>query len=269
MLTSTIMQMACARIDESDPANPISVTNTEVLYAVNQGYLLSSLLTLFAVKAVDFPLNGCFYTPLDILPDFLVPLRITVNGVRLRPSTLTELDGWDPAWQARTGTPARYVTVGSNLLAVTPWPQASGGGTTTSPSLPGDILPGGTLPGGGVTSSGGGTLSVTARMTYAYSPAPLAASDTPMLPAQYHPALVSWTSYRLRAKEGAQSLSRGLGDLNVFLDACQELGDWVRNRSAAAAYDTLPIEMKLLDRSKLIDSILKRQAKQAAVMARK
>jgi hypothetical protein len=209
MTAGQIGQSACARLDEADPANPISVTNAEVLNAVNEGYLLSSLLTLFLVKTASFPLASCWHQIRPALPDFLVPLRLSVNGVRIRPSTLTDLDGWNSAWQATAGPPSRYVTQGSNLLAITP------------------------------------QIGVAlASMTYAYSPVRLAAGDTPLLPAQYHPALVEHATYRL-------------------------LGTWVRQRSEAAHYDVMPIEMKLLDRSKLIDRILARQAKQAAKVGAK
>lgn len=226
MTASAISQAVCQRIDEADPANPISVSNAEVLYRINEGYLFASLLTLFLVKTVSFPLTGMtWYTPRQTIPDFLVPLKLTVNGIRLRPSTLTELDGWNSQWQATAGTPARYATLGSNLLAVSPQDPA------------------------------------TMQLTYAASPVPLTAGDTPLLPPAYHQALIEWGVYSARRKEGGQQLARGLMNLHVYLDAMQQLGDWVRNRSKAAAYDVLSPEMAALDRSKLIDDIIKRQAR--------
>lgn len=229
------MQAAAARVDEADPANPISVTNTEILNAVNEGQMLASLLTLFLVKIVSFPLSGaCFYTPRTTLTDLIVPLRIQAMGKRLRPSTINELDAWNPAWQATPGaSPDRYMTLGSNLLALTP-------------------------------QSGG-----MAQITYAYSPPPLASGDTPLLPPAYHAALVEYTTYRLKIREGGQQLTRGLGNLNVYLQAMQGLGDWVRNRSEAAHFDVKPIEFKLLDLSKLVPKIIQRQARQQAAVVLK
>jgi hypothetical protein len=55
--------------------------------------------------------------------------------------------------------------------------------------------------------------------------------------------------------------------LNLYLDSMQELGNWVRNRSAASAFDKLRIEMELLDRSKLVDDIIRRQARRGAPVA--
>ncbi len=229
------MQMAASRIDEADPANPISVTNTEILNAVNEGQMLASLLTLFLVKIVSFPLTGaCFYAPRTTLTDLIVPLRIQAMGKRLRPSTINELDAWNPAWQATPGaSPTRYMTLGSNLLALTP-------------------------------QSGG-----MSQITYAYSPPPLASGDTPLLPPSYHAALTEFCVYRLRLKEGGVSLARGLGNLNKYLDAMQDLASWVRNRSEASHFDVQPIELKLLDRSKLVTKIINRQARQQVEVALK
>jgi len=228
MIASEIMQAACARIDEADPANPISVSNTEVLSRVNEGYLLASFLTLVFVKTVAFNFNGCWNLPRPSLTDLIVPLRIMANGVRLRPSTLSELDAYNPAWQTTPGQPARYAAVGSNLLAITP------------------------------------QQATLAQITYAYSPLALQAADPPLLPPAYHSALVEYTTYRIRLKEGAQQLARGLGNLNVYLDAIEDLGSWVRARSAAAHYDVTPFEMALFDRSKLITDIVTRQNRAAA-----
>jgi len=77
-------------------------------------------------------------------------------------------------------------------------------------------------------------------------------ADTPEIPEQYHQSLVYYGKYRVRLKEGAQGLARGVSDLNVFLDDMTQLGDWVRARSRAARYDTLPIELALFDRSRLL-----------------
>jgi hypothetical protein len=225
------------RIDDN-PAAPVSVVvgtgptiggvvvADEVLGVINEGHQLAALLTLCLEKTVPYSLSAAtvFYTPRSTLTDFLVPLRITVAGVRLRPSRIDELDAWNPAWQATAGTAERYCTLGCNLLAVTPQQTA------------------------------------TAQITHAYSPAALAAAGTPVIPPSYHQALVEYGVYRCRLKEGAQQLARGLGSLNVFLDAMTELGDYVRTRSKAARYDVLPFELALYDRSGLIDKILKRQA---------
>jgi hypothetical protein len=220
-----IVSRVIKRIDD-DPVTPISVSIAEVLAAVNQGQQLAALLTLCLEKTVSFALTtSTFYTPRSTVTDLIVPLRLAVSGVRLRPSTLAELDAMDPAWQATAGTPSRYFASGCNLFGVTPQGTA------------------------------------TAQLTYAASPATMISGNTPAIPATHHPDLVEYGVYRVRLKEGAQQLARGLGNLNVFLDGMTKLGQLVKARSLAARYYCQPFELALFDRSALIDEILKWQAK--------
>jgi hypothetical protein len=234
MTVSDIAGRIITRIDD-DPAAPVSVVvgagptvngvvvADEVLAAIDEGQQLASLLTLCFEKTVAFSLgtahsldaNGAFYLPRPALPDLIAPLRIAVGGIRLRPSTIDELDGWNSQWQATAGPAARYCLLGSNLWAVTP------------------------------------QSSQTAQATYAYSPAALAATDTPILPDAYHPDLVEYGVYRVRLKEGAQQLARGMNCLNAYLDSMTRLGNYTRARSLAAHYDVQPFELASFDRSQL------------------
>ena len=236
MTVAQICGRIITRLDD-DPAAPVSVqvgsgptvdgvvVADEVLAAINEGQEFAAMLTLCFEKTASFDLGTTWFRPREILTDFLVPLRITVGGLRLRPATLAELDASNEFWQLTSGTTQRYVTNGCNLLAVTP------------------------------------QSDVTAQFTYAYSPAELGPSATPDLPEGYHQDLVEYGVYRCKLKEGAQQLARGLGNLNTFLDAMTRLGNVVRARSLAARYDVMPFELQLFDRSKLIDEILKWQAK--------
>lgn len=236
MTVSDICGRIYDHLDEPNPAAPVSVyvaegdptvngvlVATEVLNAINEAQTLAALLTLFAEKTVNFSLgaaysldaNGAFYQPRPVLTDLIAPLRIAVGGVRLRPSTIGELDAWNSAWQNTPGLAARYCTLGCNLWAVTPQSVE------------------------------------TAQVTYAYSPAALGATDTPVIPETYHPALVDYGVYRIKLKEGAQQLQRGLGYLNGYLDAMTQLGNYVRARSLAAHYAVQPFELAKFDRSQL------------------
>ncbi len=219
MTVSDISARIITRLDD-DAVTPVSTSAAEVLAAINEGQNLAALLTLCLEKTVTYALTVAFYTPRSTLSDYLVPLKLSVGGVRLRPSTLATLDAGNDAWQATAGTPARYMTLGSNLLAVTP------------------------------------QGNVSAQFTYAYSPADLAGGGTPVIPVAFHPSLVEYGVYRVKLKEGAQGLARGLRSLNLFLDSMTELGDFTRAKSRAARYDVEPFELALFDRSKLIDAIL-------------
>ena len=228
MTVGDIKERIAGRADDS-ALTPVTVSDVELLAAINEGQQLSGLLTLFLEKTDNLTITGCWQRVRPTLTDFLVPLRLSIAGVRLRPATLTELDAENTAWQNASGTAARYFMAGFDLLAVTPEQLA------------------------------------TARMTYAASPTILTSDgQTPQLPAEYHQDLVNYGIYRVRLKEGAQSLQRGLGYLDRFLDDMTRLGNYVRARSAAARYDTMPFELALFDRSRLIKEVVAWQAKSTA-----
>jgi hypothetical protein len=233
MNVSEMSALVLSQVD--DPAGQgftaATVPNTtppEILAALNEGQVLASWLTLCLEATATFPLNGStFYLPRPPLTDFLVPLRFTYGGARIRPATIAEMEAENDGWQATAGTPARYACLGFNFLIVTP--QVTG----------------------------------SASMTYARSPVPLVNdADVPELLESYHQDLVDYAVYKVRLKEGAQGLVRGLKRLTLFLDDMQRLGDYIRARSVAARYDVLPLEMALLDRSRLVRLIKTMEAKQ-------
>lgn len=214
-----IIDRILTRIDDA-AENPVSVTEAEALSAVNEGQDFFAWLTLCleTTATLTFPANTTFGTIRDTFPHFLVPLRVAIGSARLRPATFGELDMIDDGWQARAGTPLRYAAQGFNFWAV--YPQRS--------------------------------FDQPSSWTYAQAPAVLTGSgDTPQIPEQYHPSLISYGIYRLKLKEGAQGLARGKEQFNLFLDAATEHGDFVRARSRAARYDTLPFELKNFDRARL------------------
>jgi hypothetical protein len=220
--TTEIAARIITRIDDGagdQTSTPGSTTPAEVLDAINEGEQLFCLLSLCLESTVSFPIGAAapFSVFRSLIPDFIAPLRLVVNGARIRPATLADFDAENPAWQAATGTPAQYAILGFNLLAVTPQPAF------------------------GINSS----------FTYARSAAILADGDTPEIPEQYQPLLVDFGVYWIRKKEGGQSLARGIAALGRFLDGAQEHGDYVRAKSRAARYDTLPFELALFDRSLL------------------
>lgn len=227
MTSTEIVDRILKRIDD-DTVTPVSVTEPEALAAANEGQEFFAWLTLCleTTAPLTLPASTTHGVIRATFPDFLCPLRITVNGSRLRPSTFGDLDMINDQWQATTGPPERYVTQGFNYFAVTPQ-QA---------------------------------FDLVSQWTYARSPRTMADGDTPEIPEAYHPDLVNYGIYRVKLKEGGQSLQRGIGYLNKFLDSATEHGDFVRARSRAARYDTFPFELKLFDRARLIDLVKKRRA---------
>jgi hypothetical protein len=219
MTSSEISARIAKRIDDNT-ANPLSVTPAEILAAVNEGQELAAWLTLCleTEKNITLAQNGNFIQIRATFPDYLVPLRLEANGSRLRPGTLADFDGANEKWQSAAGTPDRYATLGFNVLVVNQQP----------------------------------VNDVVAQMTYARAPVPMVGDVSPEIPEAYHIDLIDYSLYKLRLKEGAQGLARGMTYLNRFLDRMTALADYVRARSRAARYDTLPFELRLFDRAQLL-----------------
>lgn len=226
MTTKEISDRIIARLDD-DPNSPGSVATDpnspvpfELIAAIKEGQELASWLTLCLEATVPLTLvaNGAFYLLRSQMPDYLVPLRIMGPAGRIRPCTLAELDALNPTWQQEAGTPARYAANGFSFFAVNPQP----------------------------------VNDTTVQFTYARSPQPIVADAFLDLPDVYQPALIDYGVYYVKRKEGGQSLQRGMNHLNRFLDEMTKLGNYVRAKSAAARYDTLPMELALFDRSRLL-----------------
>ena len=215
MDTAEITNRILKGIDE-DPAAPSEGVAEEVRTYIQEGQSLFAWLTLCLETTTTWSLSGAFGSLRPTFPDFLVPLKVEIDGVRVRPATLAELDSINTAWQSTAATPTRYCMLGFQFYSISP--QAA----------------------------------VTATITYARSPQESPGEVFLEIPDEYHPALVCYGIYRARLKEGAQGLERGMKYFNDFLDDCTRMGDFVRARSQASRYDTLPIELKLFDRSRLM-----------------
>lgn len=230
MTTKEVSDRILARIDD-DATNPGSVYTDpespvppEILAAIAEGQELAAWLTLCFETTVTLTLTGGNTWSLlrAILPKYLLPLRIMGATGRIRPCTLAELDALNPTWQGEPGTPARYIAMGFSVFAISPQPA----------------------------------LDTDVQFTYARSP------DQPVydafleLPEAYQPALIDYGIYKVKLKEGGQSLQRGVLHLNRFLDEMTKLGEYVRAKSRAARYDVLPFELALFDRSRLVEKLI-------------
>jgi hypothetical protein len=242
LTTKEISDRIIARIDD-DATTPRSITPDpnspvpdEVLRAINEGQELAAWLTLCLEKtaALTLTATSTFYLLRSSFPDFLVPLRLMAGGVRVRPATLSDLDALNPTWQSWplvAGTQQRYFTQGFSFFGIAPQPVDD----------------------------------TAAAFTYAKAPALLVGDSFLEIPQAYHQAIVDYGVYRVKLKEGAQSLERGIKHLNRFLDEMEKLGSFIRARSRAAKFDTLPFELQLFDRSRIVENIQKQQAKNQAL----
>jgi hypothetical protein len=234
MTTKEISDRIIARVDDSATAprsitpDPNSPVPDEVLRAINEGQELAAWLTLCleTTAAITLTASGTFYLLRSVFPDFLVPLRLMGPNGRIRPATLSDLDALSPTWQSwawTAGTQQRYTTLGFSFFATAPQPVEDQACT----------------------------------LTYAKAPALLVGDAFPEIPEAYHTDLVDYGIYRVKLKEGAQQLERAMKHLNRFLDRMDKLGNYVREKSRASKFDTLPMELALFDRSRLVEQIQK------------
>ena len=198
-------------------------TSAEQKHALNVALRLFCLLTLAVERTASFTLAAgqAFYTisssPIS-LTDFIVPLKLTVAGARVRPCTIHDLNLFSSTWRSTAGTPDKYAQDGYEQFAITP--QPAGGATSLA-------------------------------LTYAAVPAVLVNSgDTPEIPEEHHQDLIDFGVWWLRAKEGGAEFQSTNELLNRFLDNAQKYGEFVRARSKGQLYDRQPPDISKFDRSR-------------------
>jgi hypothetical protein len=225
MTLSDLRSRTLERLGE-DPAAPVYFTAAEATAALNRAQRLLVLLTLCleTTDTVALTANTTYYAPRSTFSDWLLPLRVNVNGAsnpKVRPATLGELRALSATWEADVGAPTRYGQLGLDLLFI--WKRPAASGTTLD-------------------------------ITYAYQPANLVmADDTPQIPEEYHSLLIDYAVPWLRLKEGGQELDKAVRfHLPRFHQAAVKLGDYVRRRSLDLRYDTLPFELARFDASRLL-----------------
>jgi hypothetical protein len=199
-------------------------TPQEVLAVLNQVQRLFCLFTLCLETTANFGLTGqTSYHLLDTFPDWIAPLRIrNALGAKMRPSRLADLEALDRSWRTRAGTPVRYNVAGFDLLSVYM------SNTSTVP------------------------------ITYARSAAQLVSTypadngQIPEIPERAHPALIEAAIPILRVKEGMSEWQKTVAGWNRFLDVVEDVAGLVRARNRELGYDALPVELKRMDRSRML-----------------
>lgn len=220
MQLSAMVSLCSQRLNEA--AAPVFYPAAEIKAALNEAQRFFCLLTLALEKTSTWTpaTNTTFFRMLTIFSDWTVPLRITTAaGAKVRPARLDELTSLDSQWAKAAGSPYRYAALGVDLLALYPQP----------------------------------TSGFPLNVTYARAPVVMSNdTDSPEVPAEYHPNIVDYAIYRLRQVEGAQEFQKSLPLLDSFLDAVQRYGAFVRARNLGSRYDKVPFELESFDRSKLM-----------------
>jgi hypothetical protein len=214
-----IFSLLTRRLDDATSSGTPSLDNVywslaEGYCAVNEAQRQFALLTLCIEASGVLPLTAsrCFYGIRGYLPGYLLPLRVSIGGVKLQPACLTELDARYNSWAATPGTPGKYMQIGLNLCAIIPQP----------------------------------TGASSATITFAREPSVLVATgDVPEIPEEYHPALSKYAAYYLLQKRGGQYLELAISLWNEFLADASQCADYVRRRNRARQYDHAPAEFRL------------------------
>ena len=221
MTVAELKAQIAADIDE-DLGAPVYYTAAEQLAALNEAQQIFCLLTLCLETTAPFTFiaGKPRYRLRGYLNDFLLPLKVTVGGQRLKPARINDLDALSDSWEATPGTPARYAQLGFSYLAVTPQP----------------------------------TETTAGAITYARSAAPLVDdSSEAEIPDDQQNALADYAYCYLRCKDGGAEAMQQCGDrLNRFIASCQKLSKYVRARSQAGKYDRQPAELSLIDLSRMV-----------------
>lgn len=204
-----------------DDSGFVYYTENEIKHALNVAQRLFCLITLCIERTVSFSLTNAqtFYEIDGQISDFIVPLRVSFSGARLKPYALHGLDMIDATWRVTAGaTPLRYAQEGFNMLAIHPTP-----------------------------ASGSNSLSI----VYAAEPAELSAEgDTPEIPSEQHIFLQDAAFWLLRLKEGGQELAAAVKYLKRFLEAAEHYQLFTRARSRAQSYDRYPPDLLTFDKSR-------------------
>ncbi len=213
-----------------DPTH-IYYTEAEILHALNVGQRLWGLITLCFERTASLTLtNGQdYYEVSSQIDDYLLPLRVSLSGTRLKCDTLNNLDLRNRAWRATPGTPLRYAREGFDKLWITPQP-ASGGPYVL------DFI-------------------------YAAMPDVLILdTDVPEIPGDNSASLQDFAFWWLRFKEGGQEAQNANLYLKRFLDAAGKYASFVRAKNRAQGYDNWPPELTLYDRSRFEVKLARQRA---------
>ncbi len=210
-------------LSQLDDEMAVHWTPAEINHGLNVGQRLWCLLTLCLERTVDFLLSTdgrAFYSISDQITDYLVPLRVSLYGVRLKADTMHNLDLRSTTWRKTAGDPVRYAQHGFDLLAITPQP------TTGMPVL---------------------------AITYAAEPAEMVFdSDVPDIEAEQQIWLEDFATWYALLKNGGAELKAGVMYLNQFLDAAAKYGHFTRARSKAQMYDNYPPDLSTFERGRFL-----------------
>lgn len=188
--------------------------------SLNEGYRLIAVLTQACELTHTARLNASTYA-YSLPVDFFTAVAVRVDGVRLYPTRLADLDEASPTWLTdATSAPTYYTTTG----ALSPLPQMWFYPRPTALS--------------------------TLQMTYAAVPDPMVMdSDIPRLPSGHH-YTVLWYAYgwELLKERGAYLANKAYQTFVRFADELNALQSYVYRRTPDRDWVTPPLDAEAVRR---------------------
>jgi hypothetical protein len=222
MTLSSLRTEAWQRLDEPGDGTGY-YSAPEVDSALNRAQRLFVLrsLCLETTAPLILTVGVTWYHLRDTISNWLVPLRVSLGGSKLRPATVAQLAGLNGYWGSVEGAIERYAHLGFDSFA-----------TYRHPAGPGTTL----------------------TLIYAKTPIAMSAGgNVPEIPEEYHPALIDGAIPFLRLKEGGQALESALPLMQRFLECAGKAARYVRARSLDLRYDTVPAETIATDLSRALN----------------
>lgn len=242
MTEQEMIDRVIARLDEVAGA-PVYWLTQEICDALNEAQRFFCLLTLCLEKTANLAIapatayHKIISHPTTPIADFMLPLRATIQGRRLKTRTIHQLNLENPFW-ARTSDVAitfadlvtrgpkpttHYAVLGCDLLAV--YPQDDEGATLA--------------------------------LTYAASPTLMTLADTsvsPEIPVEYHPVLPEYAIYLLMHKVGGQEFANEIPRLKTFLEEAHRYATRVYMK--AQGYEGMPFDLTSTDAAPLVRQMM-------------
>lgn len=224
MTRSEIRSKTLKFVDE-DPAQTFRyISDTDANNAIAMALRIFCFLTLCSEATGNLTIQpGESHTLiLSTLPNFILPLRVTIDGVLIYRSSLERIEALASGWRNDPAPPERYAMIGANAIAIQP-----------------------------IQSS-----ITTATVNYArFAPVLANDNDVPDIPNEDHDFIAEGAAAIVAGtKLGGQGDASARQRLESFFTGIKRRAGSVRERNKMNRYEALPAEVSKELLKKLLES---------------
>jgi hypothetical protein len=212
MTLAQMRELVLRYVDEdvTQPARWIS--NTDANNALTMALRIYCFLTLASEAKTSVTINASNFdhaTILSSVPDMIIPLRITQDGVQISRSQYPRFRARSDSWRRMPDLPQRYAMISGNAIAIDPPPVSSN--------------------------------YTQFELTYAkFCPLPSDGNE-PQVPAEDHDGIAAGAAAIVAGlKIGGQDQTMAQARLSEFFDCIARRIDWVQHRTRTNRYDVAP-----------------------------